>query len=67
MKEFKNKIKDLIDAIPDINLLERNPSIFSDDIIKHDCDACPFSKFNTGDVYDESICRGCWKEAIDNC
>ena len=62
---MKKKIIELLDAIPDLSELTMCPSIFSDDIEKHDCDNCAFSLLNAGDTYDEDVCRSCWIAAIE--
>jgi hypothetical protein len=54
----------LLDAVDDLSTLTMNPSIFSDDLEKHDCDSCPASSRNAGDLYDEGVCRRCWSDAI---
>ncbi len=65
MSDMKKRIIQLLDAIPDLSELTMNPSIFSDDIDKHDCDNCESSILNAGDTYDEDVCRSCWIIAIE--
>lgn len=63
-KQFVDRVIDMLNAIPDISVLTVCPSIFSDDIDKHDCDRCEFNEFNKGDTYDPDVCKDCWKRAI---
>jgi hypothetical protein len=55
----------LLNAVNDLSTLTMNPSIFSDDLENHDCDTCPASSRNAGDLYDSNACRRCWEDAID--
>jgi hypothetical protein len=61
---FLEKTIELLAAIPDLSELQMCPSIFSDDTVHHDCDECEASKHNRGDLYDDSVCYACWKDAI---
>jgi len=61
--EFK-RVKELLFAISDLSVITMSPAIFSDNIEKHDCDACNSSKGNAGDLYDEGVCLDCWERAI---
>jgi len=63
---IKNKTLELLGSIPGLTVLTMNPSIFSGDTDKHDCDTCPAYDNNAGDLYDEEVCRDCWKQAILN-
>lgn len=66
MKNFKKRVIAMISSIPNIEDKEINPSVFSDNIEKHDCDNCPASKRNQGDTYDRNVCIECWTDAISN-
>jgi len=61
---IKNKTIELLGSIPDLTVLTMNPAIFSGDTEGHDCDTCPAYDKNAGDLYDEAVCRDCWKQAI---
>ena len=64
MKVELKKVYELLYAIPCLSELTMCPSIFSDDIEKHDCDTCKSSNVNSGDLYDEEVCLDCWKRAV---
>lgn len=63
-RSIQEKVLDLLYAIPEINELVQNPSIFSGDIEGHDCDKCPAGEYNQGDTFDPGVCIDCWERAI---
>jgi hypothetical protein len=67
MRTLKERTKDLLLAVPDITELTMCPSIFSDDIDRHNCDQCPSSPEKMGDCFDSGVCLDCWQRAIDGC
>ena len=63
-RSLKTRVLDFLSVIPDLNKVEMNPSVFSDDIEGHDCDKCSSSEYEQGDTFDYSVCVDCWEQAI---
>jgi len=63
-RSIQLRVLELLAAIPEIQELTQNPSIFSDDIEGHDCDKCPAGEYNQGDTFDPEVCIDCWERAI---
>ena len=61
---LEERVINLLYAIPEIQELTSNPSIFSDDIEGHDCDKCPAGEYNQGDTFDPDVCMDCWEQVI---
>ena len=63
-RSLQQRVLDLLSAIPEIQELTQNPSVFSDDIEGHDCDKCTAGEYNQGDTFDQEVCIDCWERAI---
>ena len=61
-----DKVLFLLDAIPNIEKLTYNPSIFSEDVISHDCDSCERRESYLDELYDPDVCKDCWIQAIES-
>jgi hypothetical protein len=66
VQDFKNMVISMITHIPYIEDMPICPSVFSNDIQKHNCDSCPASKGNQGDTFDSNVCLTCWSDAMNN-
>ena len=64
---LKDKTVEFLNSLDSLDSLTMNPSIFSGDTDGHDCNECPAFDKNAGDLYDEDVCRDCWKQAILSC
>lgn len=64
--DLKERVKELIEQMPDISEITICPSLFSNDYEKHDCNICECSLDELGDVFDADVCIDCWKRAIDS-